>query len=204
MKYPMKIHTQAVSGSFLVHVLALFPTDIHEPIAVALADIGIDCLLDFLAEDINDLIGELMIEDRSLNPKEKRMVKNIHEWLIWETQNRPGIDFSTLTMNDYDSYLSTKFNRAADIQPDMPYSSPVLSSVPNVMSPFVTNVKLDVKQYPIFNGDNVQWPKFKQGVLALAATHGLDDVFDPKFVVPHPNDPMYQLYNEKNKFVYSF
>ena len=190
----MKIHTGAVSGSFLIHVMALFPTDIHEPIAVALADIGIDCLLDFLAEDINDLLGELMIGDRFLNPKEKRMLKNIHDWLIWETQNCPDLNFSTLTMDDYDSFLSTKFtSRAADIQPDMPYSSPVLSSMPNVMPSFVTNVKLDVKQYPIFNGDNAQWTKFKQGVLALAATHSLDDVFDPKFVVPQPSDSMYQL-----------
>ena len=129
--------------------------------------------------------------------KEKRMLKNIHEWLIWENMNRPSIDFGSLTMEDYDNYLSTKFTSAAIIQPDIPLSNHPLSSVPTVMSPFITNVKLDVKQYPIFNGENVHWPKFKREVLALASTHGLDDVFDPKYVVPSPNDPMYQGYITK-------
>jgi hypothetical protein len=64
-------------------------------------------------------------------------------------------------------------------------------------------VKLDVKAYPIFNGEPGNWTKFKRGVLALAATHGLDKIFDSKTVVPDPFDTSYMMYQEKNKFVYS-
>ena len=148
----MKRHTRAVSGQFFIHILSLFPPAIHEPIATSLTEIGIDCLLDFLSEDINDLMENMSYEDRELNTKEKRILINIHEWLIWETVHRPGIDFETLSMDDYDNYLSSKFAHTPAIQPDIPHSSQPLSSVPTVMSPFVTNVKLDVKQYPIFNG----------------------------------------------------
>ncbi|HEY9708216.1 MAG TPA: hypothetical protein V6D48_08430 [Oculatellaceae cyanobacterium] len=106
-------------------------------------------------------------------------------------------------MDDFDAFLSHKFTSGPSVQPDPVASSPHLSSSSNAMSTFVTNVKLDVKQYPIFNGENTQWPKFKQGVLALASTHGLDDVFDSKYVVPDPTEPTWQLFHEKNKFVYS-
>ena len=117
----------------------------------------------------------------------------------WESTNQPGIDFGILTLTDYDEYLTQKFTGSTTLQPDTTTSS----TLPTVMSPFVTNVKLDVKQYPIFKEVNAHWPKFKHGVLALASTHGLDDVFGPKFVVPDPTDPTWSTYNEKNKFVYS-
>ena len=68
-----------------------------------------------------------------------------------------------------------------------------------MMSPFVTNEKLDVKQYPIFNGDSAQWAKFKRGVLALVATHGLADVFDSKYVVSNSNQIAWHIFQERNK-----
>ena len=106
-------------------------------------------------------------------------------------------------MDDYDNYLTSKFTPKATPYPTVVTSQPSTPSMSNMMSPFVTNVKLDVKQYPLFNGENTQWAKFKRGVLALAATHGLDDVFNPKFVVPDVTQMAWSIFNEKNKFVYS-
>ena len=168
---------------------------------MALEGHGIDCLLDFLAEDVDQLATDLMVDERHLNFKEKRIMRNVHEWLIWETKNCPSIDFTTLEMDDYDHYLTTKFTTAPTPEPVVS-TSMVTGNAP-MMSQFVTNVKLDVKQYPIFNGENAQWAKFKRGVLALAATHGLDDVFDPKYVVPDASHPEWSMFHEKNKFVYS-
>src|SRR5687767_4259913 len=37
----------------------------------------------------------------------------------------------------------------------------------------------------------------------MAATHGLSDVFDPNYNVPGANDPDYNIFTEKNTFVYS-
>ena len=82
MTYPVKVHTQANCAEFFTHIFALFPEDVYKPIATALGEIGIDCLLDFLAEDTDYLIENLEFEDRYLNAKEKRMLKNIHEWII--------------------------------------------------------------------------------------------------------------------------
>ena len=84
MTYPVKPHTRANSGDFFIHVFALFPEDLHVPIMVALAELGIDCLLDFLGEDINYLMTELKYKEWNLNPKEKRMLNNVHDWLFWE------------------------------------------------------------------------------------------------------------------------
>lgn len=65
------------------------------------------------------------------------------------------------------------------------------------------NVKLDVKQYPVFNGDQASRMKFKRGVLSIVSTHGLDDVFDETKAIPVVGDPDYPLFNEEYKFVYS-
>ena len=65
------------------------------------------------------------------------------------------------------------------------------------------SVKCDIKQYPSFNGKYAKWPKYKRDIIALASTHGLDNVFDPKFNVPVPSDPDFNIFQEKNRSVYS-
>ena len=65
--------------SFSHTSFALFPEDVYQPIVLALEEIGIDCLLDFLAEDTDYLLENLEFEDSYLNAKEKRMLKNIRE-----------------------------------------------------------------------------------------------------------------------------
>lgn len=84
MTYPVKAHTQANSAEFFTHIFALFPEDVYQPIVSALEDIRIDCLL-FHAEDTDYLVENLEFEDRNLNARERRMLKNIHEWIIWES-----------------------------------------------------------------------------------------------------------------------
>ena len=83
----------------------------------------------------------------------------------------------------------------------MPYPTPTSSGYST--SSFMTNVKLDVKAYPVFNGENASWSKFKRGVTSMACTHNLDDVFDESYIVPQPGSPDYQLYFERNQFVFS-
>ena len=120
MSNPMKPHTQGSRGAFFIHVLALFPDDVIESLAKSMAETGIDCLLDFLAEDVQYLMTELTDKERSLNMKEKRILKNIHEWLTWESTNQPGIDSGTLFMTNYDVYLTQKFAGSTNLQPDIP------------------------------------------------------------------------------------
>jgi hypothetical protein len=83
----------------------------------------------------------------------------------------------------------------------IPYTNPSTPGFPTYS--FMTNVKLDVKAYPIFNGENASWSNFKRCVTSMACTHNLDDVFDVSYNAPQPGDPDYQLYFERNQFVFS-
>lgn len=124
-----------------------------------------------------------------------------------------------MQLDDYDDYLmafatqntqGTPISAPAPISAQTPYT-PYQSNIPT--TPFsgmtlnttslMPNVKLDVKQYPLFHGENAQWPKFKRGVLSIASTHGLDDIFDQNTIVPLVGDSNYYAYQERNKFVYS-
>ena len=69
MTYPVKAHTRANSAEFFTHIFALFPEDVYQPIVSALGEIGIDCLLDFLAEDTDYLLENLEFDGRNLNAK---------------------------------------------------------------------------------------------------------------------------------------
>lgn len=146
-----------------------------------------------------------------------RLAKNIQLWVMHEFDRDDRVGFELLTMDDYDAFLINDVNNVLPTLPPTPavtstalFSMPVASSNPvpqvqYVMAPapvhsgFSHSVKCDVKQYPTFAGDHSAWPKFKRAVISLAVTHGLDDIFDPKF----SGDPSYQVYQEKNKFVYS-
>src|SRR5688500_2757074 len=81
----------------------------------------------------------------------------------------------------------------SNLGPRYPPSTPGSSA-----SSFMTNAKLDVKAYPIFNGENASWSKFKRGVTSMACTHNLDDNFDVTYTVPKLGDSDYQLYFERN------
>ena len=69
---------------------------------------------------------------------------------------------------------------------------------------FYSNVKFDIKSYPAFDGKLENWFKFKRSVLALAATHGLENIFDDNYVPPAENSGSdWDLYHAHNKCVYS-
>src|SRR5687767_5262272 len=84
-----------------------------------------------------------------------------------------------------------------------PMSYMIQTPTMSQQSAFSMNVKCDTKQYLPFSSEYAKWPKYKRDITGLAATHGLDNVFDPKYNVPNPSDPDYGLFQEKNKFVYS-
>ena len=73
----------------------------------------------------------------------------------------------------------------------------------NAAAKFQANVKLDIKQYPTFDGELAHWLKFKRNVLALAATHGLMDIFDENYTIPTGKGADLDAYQAKNQFVYS-
>ena len=107
MSYPTKVHTRLNSTEFFQHVFSLYPSNVSGILVTALNDIGIDNLFDFLGETY-EYYEDLKYKDRVLNKKGQRILRQVYNWLRWETANRPGIDFGQLTTDDCDKYLTSK------------------------------------------------------------------------------------------------
>ena len=225
--YPTKPHTRANTQEFYVYLLSLFDDDeIFSARKGLQTEFGENPSLsqfigmppeDFSRMEYTGTDGLIYMSKR-----DTRLIKSIHSWIRYEFHNRPKIDVTTLTLDDYDAFLldkppDTPSGNVGLIQQSTnypttpgannpvqqinfsPFGAPSLTGTAS----FMPNVKLDVKQYPTFNGDNASWIKFKRGVLSIASTHGLDEVFDTNTTVPTVGDPSYLPYMEKNKFVYS-
>lgn len=205
----------------------LFPFSDTTPIKLALKNELGDAisLTKFIGMPPEDFASMEWSDDKGMHfmsRKDTRLIKKIHSWIRYEFHNKPDIDMTSLTLDDYDVFLldsppdtpagnvglnqqSTNFigtpgpNNPAKTLNFPPFGTPSMSGTAS----FMPIVKLDVKQYPTFNGDNASWTKFKRGVLSIASTHGLDDVFDTKITVPVVGDLTYQPFMEKVKFVYS-
>lgn len=199
-------HTRGNTKELFKHVFSIHGDDVAEVICTALKESGVETIFALLGYDLEE-VDDLTYQERALNKKEKQILKTTYEWICWETANNSGVNYKSLTMEDYDAYLTWKGTKGLITAPTptpAPTPIPIYSTTSQVMpAPFASNVKLDVKQYPVFNGEIANWSKFKRGVLALAATHNLDDVFDIGFTVPSPNSTAYSVFQEKNKFVYS-
>ena len=200
MSYQLKAHTRSNSMEFLDYILNLFETEtMNIRRAFQAPDNDITTLIEFLGTSIEDLY-DLEYEDdeqkkKNFTKKELRLLKHIHAWILWEQQNRPGINFTTLKLDDYDQYMLQRNNTSPLVAPTLvtPSATPLQIQIPppspamsQFISPatFVPRVKLDVKAYPTFNGESNNWTKFKHGVLAIASTHGLDEVFEESTIVP--------------------
>ena len=212
MSYPKKPLTRLNSKLAFDHVFAIFDPALTVPILEALNQEGITNLIDFISEDNQAYDGLEYVDTAGahfLTKPETRLVKKIHEWLVWELQEYPSIDLESMIMDDYDEFCLSKTiapKIPLQVQSPIPMATPssLVSSNPIVtQTSFLTNVKLDIKQYPIFNGDVGTWSKFKRGVLSIASTHNLDEIFKENTIVPTPSDPNYTMFQSKNKFVYS-
>ena len=159
MAYSLKAHTRATSHDFLDHILSLFGTQAVE-IKLALEQEVLLTLMDFIGTPIDDLVtmewNDEEDKTHKLNRPTIRLLKNIHAWILWEEKNRSGIDYMTMVMDDFDKFLLVR-NQPATTMNTMITTSPPAATIIPTNTPQTTalmhNVKLDVKQYPTFNGD---------------------------------------------------
>ena len=156
MAYPTATHTWAISHSWLIHILGLFGIEATN-IQLGLKEDGIKTLLDFIgtpAEELVDMEWPHELEDTrvmTLTRADKRLLKNMHTWMIWVESTFPSIDFSTLDMDDFDSFLMIG-NMAPSATP-APTTAPLQIQIPSTTTQsqylppasFMPNVKLDVK-----------------------------------------------------------
>ena len=174
MAYTTATHTRAISQTWLTHILDLFGTDTLN-IKLGLTEENTLTLFDFVGTPIDELLDmewPHVTDDTkvmTLNRADKRLLRNVHAWIIWVQSTFPGINFSTLDMDDYDNYLMLR-NMAPAI-PTTPASvAPLQIQIPSTPTnsqylppaSFMPNVKLDVKQYPVFNGDGASWMSSKE------------------------------------------
>ena len=218
-------HTWAVSYAFLDHILGLFE-DKTKNIRLGFDEEVLDTLLDFIGTPVEELVTMEWTDDEDvvhkLTKPNIRLLQNIHAWILWEERNCPGLDYMTVTMEDFDHFLLVRNlpesnTPTASPTPTAPMqvTIPTLLQTPTVVqsgsflimvqpvATFMPNVKLDVKHYPVYNGDGSSWIEFKRNVLSIASTHGLDDVFDQHRSLPADGDPDFSMFKQKNCFVYS-
>ena len=165
MAYTTATHTRAISHDWLLHILGLFGTDTSN-ILLGLIHEKTKTLVDFIGTPIDELVDmEWPHQDdatriMTLTRAEKRLLRNVHAWMIWVHTTFPRIDYSTLDMDDYDQFLMLR-NMAPVLPAVTTPVAPLQIQIPSTPTQsqylppasFMPNVKLDVKHYPVFNGD---------------------------------------------------
>ena len=165
------------------------------PIHTSLEYEGADTLvlfMNFTNQEIDNYEVEYGIK---LPKKDKKLLKNFLSFIKYHHKRNNQFNWWSLEPADLDAFLM-------DIVPNLGSSSGD-DKTASTVSKFHSSVKLDVKQYPMFDGELGHWLKFKRNVLALAATHGLLDIFSETFVVPTVKGADLDLFSAKNQFVYS-
>lgn len=110
MSYTTAAQTRAFSQTWLTHILDLFGTDTLN-IKLGLMEESTFTLVNFigpLADELGDMEWPHESDDsktKPLNRAEKRLLRNIHAWVIWVQTIFLGINFFMLDMDDYSSYL---------------------------------------------------------------------------------------------------
>lgn len=149
------------------------------PAFKSLAYEGIETIFDFINLSETDVDGFEVEENGQVKPiakKDKRKIKQLLLWTKYLHKTHSTNNWQTLEQADFDAFMS-------DIAPTL--SSSGSPDPKDAASKFQSNIKLDVKLYPTFDGKVSEWLKFKRGILSIASTHGLDDIFDPSFSVPN-------------------
>ncbi len=146
------------------------------PIYKALKEEGITSVIDLLtttSAEVESMSYFIKGEDVSkdvvmpLSKKDKRELKMLLMWVKYIHRKQSNIDWETLTPDDLIDFRE--------------HIAPTLiegggKAAKSEAEKFKSNVKMDIKQYPTFNGEIEGWLKFKRNVLSIAATHDLEDI----------------------------
>lgn len=106
----MTTHVRAIIQEWLAHILGLFGTDITN-IKLGLDEENTKTLFVFVGTFIGELVNLEWPHEldatiiTTLIRTNKRLLRNIHAWVIWVETTFLGINSSMLYMDDYDSYL---------------------------------------------------------------------------------------------------
>src|SRR5687768_10585120 len=110
MAYTTATHTRAISQIWLTHILDLFGID---ALNIKLGLIGENTLTldDFIVTSIDEFVDMKCPHEtddtkvRTLDRAAKRLLRNVHTWLIWVQTTFPRTNFFMLNMGDCDTYL---------------------------------------------------------------------------------------------------
>jgi len=199
----------ALAMSNLSHLLGVIFQDESSHITKALTNEGIDDVIDLInlpTVDFKDLEYDSTQGTMKLSRKEIRLLTNIQSWSTHLYNSSTLDDWRTLTKDDYEDFRRVEASNR--VMPDVTTSSTVQTTSKTVpatssTSSFLSNVKLDLKSFPTFDGKKEHWLKFKRGVMSIAFTHALNDIFSYEYQVPEEHDPHFPTYQAKNTFVYS-
>ena len=168
-------------------------TGIVEFVNLSLSDLDdFQCLLRVKSDDGNKDVEHVV----PLPKKDLRLLKNVWKWSCWLYLQQSNREWELLTFEDYTVFIQ-------EVAPKHISGAGTSSAFKAEVATFQSNIKLDVKSYPLHDGKTSTWLKFKRGVQAQATTHGLDIILDLDKPAPPLGSQDRELFDAKNKFVFS-
>ena len=67
----------------------------------------------------------------------------------------------------------------------------------------VTNIKIDIKSYPLFDGKSTEWKGYKRQFVRVATIHGIAYLFEESLKHPDVRDPLLTKFTVENTFLQS-
>ena len=153
------------------------------------------------AQDIEDLKTESKGLIKLGHVKSINLFK---EWILnymeSNDDNLPQDWIIAFTTEIYDQFIIKKSATNGSTS-TIPTPQPSMSV--NNTTNFLTNVKIDIKSYPVFEGQVKDWKKYKRQFTSVATIHGISYLMETSYEMPLPTDSIYGKVLSENTFLYS-
>ena len=202
-------------------ILALQP---NSPLQKALNEYPVNDFFDFLSLDEDDVDALSYMDDTGQTQKLQHSVKKdinlLIEWFGQLSDDDGNINVFANTRQHFRDYKArrNRHRRSSMLihgqpTPPLPAQPPVVNVQPPAAperppaQAFQYGIKVDLKDYPKFDSQVHNWMVFKRKLLAVAATHQMERLFEEldndEFIYPQRNTEQGDLFHTQNCFLYS-
>ena len=138
------------------------------------------------------------IETLDLPTKCKRAITNELNFCKYKVREYPNaeVPWTSFTADNYQKFLE-------QVAYKLDENGMPLSTRTGADELFSTQVKLDIKTYPVWDGKLESWPRWIRKVQSIATTQGLAQIFELNPVIPAVNTRTRSLWDAKSNFVFS-
>ena len=136
-------------------------------------------------------------------------IKSINMFKLWCKQyadKNPTSSFTAINWKEdfiheiWDDFLMQQSKHSLEEANPSSQSSEVSSITGKFKDASLSNIKIDIKSYPSFDGKLTSWRSFKQRFQALSSMHGFAYLLDKEFEAPtDESSEDFDKYEQKNR-----